>query len=97
MDYLLQEEHFSVRKAEVSDAALIAELIQALAEYEKAGKAALSKRLETTLTYCLANLAAAYDLLEISEQDGVLRNILFDGVRQAQAGVLKTEDEHGSI
>ena len=36
MDYLLQEEHFSVRKAEVSDAALIAELIQALAEYEKA-------------------------------------------------------------
>ncbi len=68
-----------------------------LAEYEKIGKAALSKRLETTLTYCLANVAAAYDLLNISEQDGVLRNILFDGVRQSQAGVLKTEDEHGSI
>ena len=28
MDYLLQEEHFSVRKAEVSDAALIAEIKQ---------------------------------------------------------------------
>ena len=68
-----------------------------LAEYERVGKEALSKRVEDTLTFCLANAAAAYDLLEIRKQDRVLRNILFDGVRMSQSAVLKTEDEHGSI
>ncbi len=36
MEYLLKEEHLSVRKAVFEDAGLIAQLIQALAAYEKA-------------------------------------------------------------
>lgn len=66
MDYLLQEEHFSVRKAEVSDASLIAELIQALAEYEKAPDQCFATREKIEKTIFSEKSARAL----IAEYDG---------------------------
>jgi len=59
---------------------------------------ALYEQLDVTLTFCLANIAAAYDLLSVSDYDAILKNILFDGVRMRQDAILKqTEEKNGSV
>ena len=46
-----------------------------------------------TLNACLAECKAAYDLLEIRRFDGILRNILEEGMAHAQKRVIAGEDE----
>ena len=46
-----------------------------------------------TLNACLAECKAAYDLLEIRRFDGILRNILEEGMAHAQKRVIAGEEE----
>lgn len=46
-----------------------------------------------TLNACLAECKAAYDLLEIRRFDGILRNILEEGMAHAQTRVIAGEEE----
>ena len=46
-----------------------------------------------TLNACLAECEAAYDLLEIRRFDGILRNILEEGMAHAQKRVIAGEEE----
>jgi hypothetical protein len=46
-----------------------------------------------TLNACLAECKAAYDLLEIRRFDGILRNILEEGMAYAQKRVIAGEEE----
>ena len=46
-----------------------------------------------TLNACLAECKAAYDLLEIRRFDGILRNILEEGMTHAQKRVIAGEEE----
>lgn len=46
-----------------------------------------------TLNACLAECKAAYDLLEIHRFDGILRNILEEGMAHAQKRVIAGEEE----
>lgn len=46
-----------------------------------------------TLNACLAECKAAYDLLEIRRFDGILRNILEEGMTHAQQRVIAGEEE----
>ncbi len=57
----------------------------------------LKKETESTLTYNLAKIAAAYDLLNVSRNDGIIRNILYAGMGGVQSKVLKTEENNESI
>lgn len=53
---------------------------------------------EPSLTHTLANIAAAYDLLEIHRNDNILKNILYAGLSTMQNKILKTSEEiNGSI
>ena len=46
-----------------------------------------------TLNACLAECKTAYDLLEIRRFDGILRNILEEGMAHAQKRVIAGEEE----
>lgn len=57
--------------------------------------------IETTLTYNLANIAAAYDLLDVKRNDEIIKNILYAGMGGMQNKVLnlpegKNESLRGS-
>lgn len=53
---------------------------------------------EPALTHTLANIAAAYDLLEVYRNDSILKNILYAGLGAMQTKVLnKPEEQDGSI
>lgn len=49
--------------------------------------------IEKTLTYTLANIAAAYDLLNINKNDGIIKNILYAGMSGMQNKVLNLREE----
>lgn len=58
----------------------------------------LAAELDITLTYTLANIAAAYDLLMIKRNDTILKNILYAGLAMVQANILNLQEEKdGSI
>ena len=65
---------------------------------EKSSKDELASELETTLTYTLANIAAAYDILDIKRNDTILKNILYAGLCGMQTKVLNIQEEKdGSV
>lgn len=58
----------------------------------------LAEEIEVTLTYTLANIAAAYDFLDIKCNDIILKNILYTGMEGMQRKVLNIQEEaDGSI
>ena len=63
----------------------------------RSGQENLSRDVEKTLTYTLANIAAAYDLLNVNRNDGIIKNILYAGMGSVQNEVLKTEENNESI
>lgn len=51
-----------------------------------------------SMTYSLANIASAYDLLEIERNDTLIRNILYAGLPLRQERIFnKTEENNGSL
>ena len=58
----------------------------------------LAGELEVTLTYTLANISAAYDMLDIKRNDNILKNILYPGLFGMQNKVLKLQEvNNGSL
>lgn len=49
----------------------------------------LAKELEITLTYTLSNIAAAYDILTVRQNDAIIRNVLYSGLVGVQTQILK--------
>lgn len=54
----------------------------------------LAENTESTLTYNLANIAAAYDLLDVKRNDKIIRNILYSGMGGVQNEILKLREEN---
>ena len=51
-----------------------------------------------SMTYTLANIANAYDLLDIERNDTLIRNILYAGLPMKQESIFnKTEENNGSL
>lgn len=58
----------------------------------------LKKDIYDSMTYTLANVANAYDLLDIKRNDTLIRNILYAGLPLRQEGIFnKTEGNDGSL
>jgi len=64
----------------------------------KDGWEKLCKDVEVTLTYTLANIAAAYDMLDVKRNDTILKNIIYSGLDGVQKRILdKQEEKDGSL
>ena len=58
----------------------------------------LKQDIYDSMTYSLANIASAYDLLDIKRNDTLIRNILYAGLPQKQESIFnKTEEDNGSL
>lgn len=58
----------------------------------------IASELDLTLTYTMSSIAAAYDLLDIKKNDNILKNIIYVGMGNMQAKVLKTQEvDDGSL
>lgn len=58
----------------------------------------LKNEIYNSMTYTLANIANAYDLLDIKRNDTLVRNILYAGLPMKQESIFnKTEESNGSL
>ncbi len=58
----------------------------------------LKNDIYNSMTYTLANIANAYDLLDIQRNDTLIRNILYAGLPMKQESIFnKTEESNGSL
>lgn len=58
----------------------------------------LKNEIYNSMTYTLANIANAYDLLDIKRNDTLVRNILYAGLPMKQESIFnKTEGSNGSL
>lgn len=58
----------------------------------------LKNDIYNSMTYTLANIANAYDLLDIERNDTLIRNILYAGLLMKQESIFnKTEESNGSL
>lgn len=58
----------------------------------------IKKEIYDSMTYTLANIANAYDLLDVQRNDTLIRNILYAGLPLRQERIFnKTEEENGSL
>lgn len=56
-----------------------------------------ARAIEPSLNINLANIGAAYELLNIKRNDAILRNIIYDGIRSKQDLLLHKGDKNESI
>lgn len=58
----------------------------------------IKKDIYNSMTYTLANIASAYDLLDVERNDTLIRNILYAGLPLRQEIIFnKTEEKNGSL
>lgn len=65
----------------------------ALPETAGGDKAEICRRAEETLEASLAECCAAYELLDISHFDGILRNVLYEGMPHTQKRIAAIENK----